>query len=194
MGAVRSIDSLDRNHVTAYPTQLRDAAFECWAGEAGRNLTRVTSLIQDDPAWRLAAGLRPGEPGPTKQTVSRWAQDDDWENRWLGVLSTALPQTIAASAVTLVHSAKAASEALSEMVSSDRQLNHSDRIRAEQCRFILTMVHGQNLSDAARKVTNPTAINVDAELAEIEQIPDLVEQARRLNELEMRMLDGGKKV
>ena len=180
MTHLRVIDALGRTHVAPYPDALHEVAFELWAGECGRDTTRVARVLSTDPAWRQTAGLAPDDPGPSVDTITRWVRHEDWEQKYITMLQEALPHTVAAAAVTLVHAAKPAAEELARLIATGEKLSMSDRIKADACKYVLTTVLGDNVATAAQPVLKH-AIDI-RNLREMS--PD------ELAEAERRMLEG----
>lgn len=79
-----------------YPDEAREAVFEVWGFQAGRNAERTLRLLEAQP------DLLGNYPPPSVSAIRTWARKEDWASRVTARLAATAPRLMAHSAARML--------------------------------------------------------------------------------------------
>lgn len=100
-----------------YPEEAREAVFEVWGFQAGRNAERTLRLLEEQP------DLLGNYPPPSVSAIRTWARKEDWADRVTARLAAAAPKLMAHSAARMLELHKVVLDTLEEGARGEGKLN-----------------------------------------------------------------------
>ena len=163
-----------------YPRRTRELIYEQWAFFCGQDFTELYRRLVSDPVLREAVALDEGVAPPSVRTMKHWSERELWKYQADRQMQEMWPGAIRHATLTLATAVQPAAQNVAELLTTDRVLTNSDRIKAENSWKVIHTVIGTNLSDHLRP-----AVDDAVDLTKLREMTP-----EQLSEAERRMLEG----